>query len=320
MRLAQMMIAFALVAIGGAARADQYPSRPITLVVPFAAGGSNDTIARVIGERLSKAWGRPVIVENQSGAGGSLAAARVAKATPDGYTLLITSPNFTINAVVQRELPFDPATAFTAVALLARSPMVLVTAPQRGFKSAAELLAFARANPGKLSYASSGTGSINYIAGELLKIHAALQIAHVPYRGVAPALNDVIGGHVDLLIAGVPAVIEQIRAGKIAGLAVTSKQPTAFAPDLPTLDQTIARGYELEQWWGILAPAQTPSDVVEKLNAEINRALASAEVREILAREGARETPGPPDALARLIAEEIPRWRALAAQGHLRAE
>src|SRR5713226_7612009 len=140
MRLAQMMIAFALVAICGAARAEQYPTRPITLVVPFAAGGSNDTIARVIGERLNKAWGRPVIVENQSGAGGSLAAARVAKATPDGYTLLITSPNFTINAVVQRELPFDPATAFTAVALLARSPMVLVTAPQRGFKSAAELL------------------------------------------------------------------------------------------------------------------------------------------------------------------------------------
>src|SRR5258708_19112608 len=142
MRLAQMMIAFALVAICGAARADQYPSRPITLVVPFAAGGSNDTIARVIGERLNKAWGRPVIVENQSGAGGSLAAARVAQATPDGYTLLITPPNFTIHAVVHRALPFDPATAFTSVAPLARSPLVLLTAPHRGFTSPAELFAF----------------------------------------------------------------------------------------------------------------------------------------------------------------------------------
>jgi tripartite-type tricarboxylate transporter receptor subunit TctC len=314
------LAAFAFVVIAGAASAQTYPSRQITLVVPFAAGGSNDTIARVIGERLAKVWGQPIVVENQSGASGTLGASRVAKAAPDGYTLLVISSTFTINPAIQPQMPFDSIEGFAPVALIGKSPLVLATAPKHGFKTAADFLAAARANPGKLNYGSAGTGSINQIGAELLKMTARIELSHVPYRGVPLALNDLIGGHIDLLVGSMPAMMEQVRGGRVTGLAVTGRERAPAVPDLPTLDATIAPGYELEQWWAILAPARTPPEIVGKLNGEINNLLATQEVRAILAREGAEPTPAPAQALGQLIRDEIPRWQKLATQGHIRAE
>jgi tripartite-type tricarboxylate transporter receptor subunit TctC len=320
MNLVSPLIALALIAAASPAPAQTYPAKPITLVVPFAAGGSNDIMARVIGERLQKAFGQTVVVENQTGAGGSIGVARVAKSDADGYTLVVISSTFTINAVLQPKQPFDALTSFEPVALIGRSPLVLATSPKLPVKTPQEFLAMARANPGKLNYGSAGNGSINQVGAELLKSLASIDLTHVPYRGVPLALNDLVGGHVHLIVGSLPAMLEQVRAGNAIGLAVTSKQRSPSLPDLPTLDETIAPGYELYQWWGFLAPAGTPAAIVARLNSEINAALTTDEVKATLAREGAEVTPGPAADLAALIRSELPRWQKLAAEGRIRAD
>jgi tripartite-type tricarboxylate transporter receptor subunit TctC len=301
------------------AQAQTFPTRSVLIVVPFAAGGSNDIIARVIGERLQKAWGQSVVVENQAGAAGSIGVARVAKADPDGHTLAVISITFTINAVLQTKQPFDPVGSFAPVALLGRSPMVLAVAPKHQTVSTpAALVALARSLGDKpLTYGTAGNGSINHIGAELLRQAAGMNLAHVPYRGVPLALNDMIGGHVDLIVASLPPMLEQIRAGKVKGIAVTSKKRAEVIAELPTLDETIAPGYELYQWWGVLAPAGTSPAVVTTLNAAINKELASSDVRAIMAREGAEVTPEAPEALAALIRSDISRWQKLAGDGRL---
>jgi tripartite-type tricarboxylate transporter receptor subunit TctC len=320
MTFALRFFAAALVSFAGPACAQQFPSRQITLVVPFAAGGSNDVIARVIGARLQRAFGQPVVIENQSGASGSIGVTRVAKSEPDGHTLVVISSTFTINAVLQSKQSFDAQASFAPVALVGRSPLMLATAPSMPVKSPAEFLAYARANPGKLNYGSAGNGSINQIGAELLKSAAAIDLTHVPYRGVPLALNDLIAGHVHAIVGSMPAMMTQILAGKVTGIAVTSKRRSIAFPDLPTLDESIAPGYELYQWWGILAPAGTPAATVAELNAAINMALDTDELKAILAREGAEVTPGPPSDLKALISGEISRWRKLAADGRIHAE
>jgi tripartite-type tricarboxylate transporter receptor subunit TctC len=314
------ILAAALAFLAGPAWAQQFPSRQITLVVPFAAGGSNDVIARVIGARLQKAFGQPVVIENQSGASGSIGVARVAKSERDGYTLVVISSTFTINAVLQSKQSFDAQASFAPVALVGRSPLMLATAPSVPVKTPAEFLAYARANPGKLNYGSAGNGSINQIGAELLKSAAKIDLTHVPYRGVPLALNDLIAGQVHVIVGSMPAMMTQVLGGKVTGLAVTSKYRSIAFPDLPTLDESIAPGYELYQWWGILAPAGTPAATVSTLNAAINAALDTEELKAILAREGAEVTPGPPSDLKLLISEEISRWKKLAAEGRIHAE
>jgi tripartite-type tricarboxylate transporter receptor subunit TctC len=301
-------------------RADTYPSKQITLVVPFAAGGSNDVIARVIAERIQKSLGQPVVVENQTGAAGSIGVARVAKSDPDGHTLVLISSTLTINAVLQPRSSFDAQASFAPVALIARSPLVLATSPKLGVKTPAEFLALAKANPGELNFGTAGNGSINHIGAELLKAGAGIDLTHVPYRGVPLAMNDLIGGHLDLIVGSLPAMLEQVRTGRATGIAVTSKARSPALPELSTLDATIAPGYELYQWWAVLAPAGTPHAVVERLNAEINAALGSDEVKAALAREGAEITPGPPVVLTTLIRDEIARWQKLADENKIRAE
>lgn len=319
MRLVALLLA-TITAIVVSARIDAahaFPTRPVLLVVPFAAGGSNDIMARVLGERLQRYWGQSVLVENQTGAAGSIGVARVAKADPDGYTLVVISITFTINAVLQAKQQFDPATGFAPVALLGRSPLVLAIAPGLKAKTAAELQALAKASQKPLTYGTAGSGSINHIGAELFRQAAGIDLAHVPYRGVPLALNDMIGGHVDLIIASLPAMLEQIRGGKVTGLAVTSLGRTPSLPELPTLNETIAPGFELYQWWAILAPAGTPPEIVGRLNAAINAELATDDVRAVMAREGAEVTPGPPAVLAALISADIARWRTLVAVGGL---
>jgi tripartite-type tricarboxylate transporter receptor subunit TctC len=320
MTSALRLLTAALVFFAGPACAQQFPSRQITLVVPFAAGGSNDVIARVIGARLQKAFGQPVVIENQSGASGSIGVTRVAKSEPDGHTLVVISSTFTINAVLQTKQSFDAQASFAPVASVGRSPLMLATAPTIPVKTPAEFLAFARANPGKLNYGSAGNGSISQIGAELLKSAAAIDLTHVPYRGVPLALNDLIAGQVHVIVGSMPAMMTQVLGGKVTGLAVTSKRRSIAFPDLPTLDETIAPGYELYQWWGVLAPAGTPAATVATLNAAINAALDTEELKAILAREGAEVTPGPPSDLKSLITEEISRWKKLAAEGRIHAE
>jgi tripartite-type tricarboxylate transporter receptor subunit TctC len=320
MRFTARLLCTALALSVSPAGSQPFPTRQITLVVPFAAGGSNDVIARVVGARLQKAFGQPVVIENQSGASGSIGVTRVAKAEPDGYTLIVISSTFTIDAVLQAKQSFDAQASFAPVALLGRSPLVLATAPTIPVKSPADFLAYARANKGKLNYGSAGNGSINQIGAEMLKSAAAIDLTHVPYRGVPLALNDLIAGQVHVIVGSMPAMMAQILGGKVTGIAVTSRRRSIALPDLPTLDESIAPGYELYQWWAVLAPAATPATTIGTLNSAIDKALEDDQVKAAFAREGAEVTPGAPADLKSLIAEEISRWRKLAAEGRIHAE
>ena len=291
----------------------QYPTpgRHITFVVPFSAGGSNDILARAIGQKLSDAWHVPVVIDNQVGASGSLGAARVAKAAPDGATLLILSSTFTINSAVMVKLPFDPRTSFTPVAMLGKAPMMLAASKTVPARNAAELIALARARPGVLNYGSAGVGSVNHMAMELLKSLGGLDIKHVPYRAGNLAVNDLVGGHLDMFVGSLPQMIELVRGGTATGIAVTGPQRSKIVPDLPTLAEAGIPGYELEQWWGVVVPAGTPRDIVDKLNDALRTILATPDVTSFMAHEGAEATPSTPEAFGEHLSAELARWNAL---------
>jgi tripartite-type tricarboxylate transporter receptor subunit TctC len=304
--------ALALVVIGAALLAGQahaqYPAKRIMLIVPFAAGGSNDILARAIGQKLSEAWQVPVVIENQGGASGSLGAARAAKAEPDGHTILILSSTYTINAAVQPALPFDARKSFAGVAMLGKAPLMLAVSKRLAVTNATDLLALARAKPGQLNYGSAGIGSVNHMSMELLKHLAALDIKHVPYRAGNLAVNDLIGGHLDMFIGSLPQMMELVRAGTATGIAVTGAERSPAVPTLPTLAESGVPKYELEQWWGIVVPAGTPAEVVGKLNAELNRILSTPEIQAFMTREGAHATPSRPEDLDRHLSVELQRW------------
>ena len=297
-----------------------FPDRAIQLIVPYPPGGSNDILARAVGKKLAEGLGKPVVIDNRAGAGGSIGADLAAKAAPDGHTIAIVSSSFTTNAAVQARLPFDPVKSFTPVAMVGRGPLVLVVSNGVPAKSAQEFFALAKSRPGKLNYASSGPGSINQFAAELLKSSAGIDLAHVPYKGIGPAMTDVIGGHVDLLIASVPSVMQQVKSGKVRGLGVTTREPSPAAPGLAPLAAAGAKGYDVELWWGIFAPAGLPAPVLARLNSEINRAITQSEMKEFLLREGAAPAPMTPQAFGALVASEIERWKKVAAASGIKAE
>jgi tripartite-type tricarboxylate transporter receptor subunit TctC len=297
-----------------------YPSRPLQFVVPYPPGGSNDIFARALGKRLAESLGQPVVIDNRPGAGGSVGAATAAKAAPDGHTLLIVSSSFTTNAAVQANLPFDPANGFTPVAMVGKGPLILAVALQLPAKTPQEFFALAKARGGRLNYASSGPGSINQFAAELLKSAAGIELTHVPYKGMGPATNDLIGGHVDVLVASVPSLLQQVQAGKVRGIGVTTLKPSAIAPGLPALAEAGAKGYEVELWWGVLAPRGLPEPVLGRLNAEINKILATAEMKEFLLREGAEPAPMTPAAFGALLRGDIARWKKVAADAGIKPE
>jgi tripartite-type tricarboxylate transporter receptor subunit TctC len=305
-----LLLAFADAAIPARA---QYPdpTKRINFVVPFSAGGSNDILSRAIGQKLSDAWKVPVIIDNQVGASGSLGAARAAKAAPDGYTLLILSSTYAINSAVTANLPFDPKASFAPVAMLGKAPMMLAASKTLPVRNAKDLIALARAKPGALNYGSAGVGSVNHMAMELFKSLGGLDIKHVPYRAGNAAVNDLIGGHLDMFVGSLPQMIELVRSGSAIGIAVTGPQRSVAAAELPTLAESGVPGYELEQWWGIVVPAGTPRDIIDKLNAELNRILATPEIKSFMAQEGADPTPSTPEALARHLSAEQGRWTAL---------
>ncbi len=296
-------------------------ARTIRLVVPFTPGGSTDILARALAPKLAAALGQNVIVDNKPGAGGSLGAAEVAHAAPDGQTLLMGHiGTLAVNATLYPKLAYDPVKSFAPVAWVARVPNVLVVNAASGIMSLKDLVARAKANPGRLSYSSGGNGSAAHIGFEYFKLRAGIFMAHIPYRGTAPSVTDLLGGQVDATFTGTPAVLPHIRSGRLRALAVSSPQRIAALPEVPTVAESGYPGFEADQWYGIVAPAGTPPAVVARLNAEINKALALPDVAQQLATEGAVPVPGPPQAFGELIAREIPRWREVIKAGNVKID
>ncbi len=319
MRRMVLLAGLFLVSMAGANAAD-YPAKAITIIVPFAPGGSNDIVARAIGQKLNEDWGQPVVVDNRPGAGGVIGSEFVARAAPDGYTLLLVSSTFTINPAVKTSLPFDVVKDFTPVARIGQSPLLLAASNSFPASSVSELIALAKAKPGSINYASAGPGSINQIAAELLALSAGIKLTHVPYRGGALAINDLVGGHVDIYVSSMPQILQIVRTGQAKALAVTSTQRSPSLPDTPTVREAGVADYEASSWWGIVAPAGTPPDVVESLNNEINKALSTEQMIKFLTSEGAEAMPGTPRELGELIAAEIARWRKVAREADIHAD
>jgi tripartite-type tricarboxylate transporter receptor subunit TctC len=325
MRRRELLGGLAGVVLAGAGTAQaqaNWPNRPIRLVVPFTPGGSTDILARSIGLELTKAWGQPVVIDNVPGAGGSLGADRVAKAPADGYTLLMGHiGTLAVTPSIYPSLPYDPIKSFAPVAWVARVPNVLAVHPSVPAKTLAELLALARAQPGRLNYGSGGNGSAAHIAMEYLKLRSHTFMVHVPYRGTAPAVNDLIAGQIQLIFTGAPAVMPFVKSGRLRALAVSSPKRLPSLPDLPTVAEAGGKdlaGFEADQWYGVVAPAGTPAAIVAKLNAQINASLNAPELKARLEAEGAQATPTTPEAFGKLIATEIERWRPVVKAGNVR--
>jgi tripartite-type tricarboxylate transporter receptor subunit TctC len=306
--LALCAAALALV-IAPLAGAQGYPARPVRLVVPFPAGGTTDILARAAAQKMSEAWGQQVVVDNRPGAAGNIGAELVAKSAPDGYTLLMgTVGTHAINASLYSKLPYDPVKDFAPVILVAGVPNVLVIGPALPVNSVQELIAYAKANPGKLNFASSGSGTSIHLSGELFKTLTGVQMTHVPYKGSAPALTDLMGGQVHLMFDNLPSSLAFIKAGKLRALAVTSTARAAALPDVPTLVEAGVPGFEASSWFGILAPAGTPRDVVMRINGEVAKWLASPDARDKLSGQGAIPAGGTPEDFARHIKGEMAKW------------
>ena len=319
-RLLQAALA-ALAAPHVARAADRpWPTRPVRIVVPFTPGGSTDILGREIAQKLTEALGQPFVVDNKPGAGGSIGAAAVASAPPDGYTLLMGHiGTLAVNPTLYKTLPYDPGTAFAPVALVARVPNVLVVNPSVPAKTVQELVALAKAKPGALRYASGGNGSAAHIAMEYFKLRTQTDIGHIPYKGTAPAVNDVLGGQVEVIMTGVPAVQQQVKAGKLRAIAVSSAKPVPSLPDVPTI-ASVYPDFEAVQWYGVVAPAKTPPAVNAVLNEEINRALGTPALKVRLDAEGAEAAPMSPDAFGTMIVAEVARWKPVIEQAKMQPE
>jgi len=311
MRKQILAAAFAalLLAIGAAAAQD-YPARPVTIVVPFTAGGSTEILARIVGQKLEERLGRPFLVDLKPGAGTAIGSNAVAKSTPDGYTLLMaTSTPMAINVTLHKNLPYDPAVDFVPLALVAQSPFVLVVHPDVPAKSVPELIAYAKANPGKLSYGSAGPGSPHHLFGELFKSMTGIQMTHVPYRGSLPALNDVVAGHIPLMFCDVPPSAQMIQAGRVRALGVSTAARLPAFPDIAPIGEAGVAGFDAAAWLMLVAPARTPAPIVDKLHNELKRSLATPEVKEQIAKLSLLplETPAIAD-MQSFVKAEILRW------------
>jgi len=299
-----------------AARAQAYPSRPVRLIVGFAAGGTNDILARHIGQALARRLGQPFVVENRPGAGSNIGTEAVVRAAPDGYTLLLIGPSNLINTTLCAGLRFDFARDIVPVAGISREPTVMVVNPAFPARTVGEFIALARANPGKLNMASAGTGSITHVVGELFRMMTGIDMTHVPYRGGAPALTDLLAGRVQVFFVGAPAVLEHVRSGRLRALGVTTKLRSPALPEVPALAETVP-GYEATAWYGIGAPKGTPSDVIEALNQAVNAGLADSDFQQRLADLGGTILSASPAELGKLIGEETEKWKKVIKFAHI---
>jgi tripartite-type tricarboxylate transporter receptor subunit TctC len=313
---------FSLQSWAQSAAAIAYPMRPVRMVVPFTPGGSTDILARAISQELAKAWNQSFVVDNVPGAGGSIGAERVAKAAPDGHTLMMGHiGTLAVNPSLYPKLPYDPVKDFAPVAWVARVPNVLVVHPSVPAKNLRELVAYLKANPGRANYGSGGNGSAANLATEYFKIQTGTSIVHIPYRGTAPAVNDLLAGQIQVMFTGAPALLTHIKSGALRALAVSSPKRLDALPDLPTVNEALnLKNFEADQWYGVVAPAGTPREIVMKLNEQINATLRGDALKARLASEGAIATPATPEAYGQLITSEIARWRPVMTSGRVKAD
>jgi tripartite-type tricarboxylate transporter receptor subunit TctC len=297
-----------------------YPNRPIKLVVPFAPGGSNDSIARVLANKLSARLGQPVVVENKGGGGGTIGIDAVAKSAPDGYTLLFGSTSIITNAASGKKLPYDPIKDLQPIGEVGAGPFMIVVGNDFKATTLRGFIDLARAKPDTITYGTAGIGGMNHLATEFFASVAQVKLVHVPYKGIGPAFTDLLGGNVQMVVPSVAGAAPYINSGKLRGLAVTGAQRSALAPNVPTVSEAGLPGFQLEVWWGLEAPARLPEPIVKRLNTELNAVLAAPEVHDLLAREGATPRPGTPQAFGDLIRSELGRWTKLIQERHIQTE
>jgi tripartite-type tricarboxylate transporter receptor subunit TctC len=314
------VVSAVLAATAFAASAQDYPSRPVHVVVPYPAGGPNDIIVRLVGGKLSQALGQPVVVENRPGAGGNIGTDSVAKSAPDGYTLVSVGPGALIINPLLGKVPYDTLRDFAPVTIMAVAPNALVAHPSFPAKTVAELIALARATPGAINYASGGTGSTPHLAGALFAVMAKVQLTHVPYKGTGPATADLVGGQVQIAFLGIPTVLPHIRSGKLRALATTGKRRSPELPGVPTVEEAGVPGYELSPWYGLLAPAGTPRAVVARLSSEVTRIVRAPEMREQLSAQGAEPTGGAPEEFAQTLRSDAATWKKVVKEAGIRAD
>ena len=305
----------------GPAAAQTYPSRPITLVVPFPPGGSATIIARIIADKMSEGLGQQIVIDNRGGAGGSIAARQVAKSAPDGATLLLAfTGTLAVSPLIFANVGYDPRKDFAGIGLIGMAPSVLAVNPSVPARSVADLIGIAKAEPGKIQYGSPGIGTTNHLAGELLAAMTGIRITHIPYKGTGPAITDLLGGHIAMMFAPIPAAHGNVSAGALRALGVTSLKRSSLWPDIPTVAETGLPGFEVVQRSTLLAPAGTPRPIIERLNKELNAVLATDDVRRRLAVEGGEPVPGAPEEYAADIDREEMRWAKLVATIGLKGE
>ena len=315
-----LMIAFAALVFHVAVAAQQYPERPLRMIVPTAPGGGTDLVARAIAQRLNQRWGQPVVVDNRAGATGGIGVEAVAHAAPDGYTLMVcTNATVVINPHLVAQSRVDPLRDLAPVTLAASSPFLLVVHPSVPVKSVPELIAYARAQPGRLNYSSAGNGSATHLAGVLFASMAGIDIVHIPYKGSSPAIADLIGGQIQLRFSALAPILPHVHAGRLRALAVSGPKRYAALPDLPTVAESVP-GYASDIWYGVLVPAATPAAIVAKLNAEIVRELREADFRDKLAADGAEPVANTPAEFARILRADSARWAGVIKAAGLRVD
>ena len=307
-------------AAGGALAQGSWPQRAVTLIVPFSAGGTTDIVARLVGQRLSDLWGQSVVVEDRPGAGGNIGAAVVAKSPPDGYTLLVPSGSIlTVNPHIYKDMGFDPQKDLVPITNLASGPMIVVVNPSVKARTLQELVALAKSEPGRLNFGSAGIGSQVHMAGEGFADAAGIDIKHIPYKGEALGLNDLMGGQVQLMVGNIAAASGFVRSGKLRALAVTSKDRSPMMPDVPSADEAGLHGFESVGWFGLMAPAGTPRAIIDKVQADTAKALQDPEVKAALAKQGMEPVGNKPEEMARAMAEESKKWARVVTNRHLQA-
>ncbi len=309
-RLARTLAAALLLNPLSVIAADAYPSKPLRMVITFPAGGPSDVVVRLISQRLTDQWGYPVIIDNRGGAGGIVGTEIVARATPDGYTFLVgTAGGMTINPALRSDLSYDPFRDFSPVGMLVVNPQILVAHPTLAAKNIRELVALAKQKPGQLNFASAGTGTATHLGLELLKLTAGIDVVHVPYKGGAPAVTDLIGGQVQLLWVSIPSVLPHVKAGRLRALAVSTAKRTTSAPDVPTVTESGYPGFEYSNWNALFAPAGTPQPQLRKINAQVVAALSDPAVAQRLTAQGADPAPGTPEELGKYMRTDHERWK-----------
>jgi len=316
----RIIAALLLAAAATAASAQAWPSKPIRFVVPYPPGGSNDVLTRITAQAMAPGLGQQIIIENRGGAGGMIGADNVAKSAPDGYSVVNVQASFTANAALRTKMAYDPLNDFAYIGMMARGPLLAVVHPSLPVKNMRELITLAKSRPGQINYGSTGTGGHNHLATELFKRMAGINIVHVPYKGVAPALTDLMGGHTQMVMTSLPSAMGQVQAGRLKALAVGSEKRSSFMPELPTIAESGVPGYMAEFWWGLAAPAKTPVAILDRFAAELTKALQSQDLKQKFAVEGSEPSMMSREQFTKFIANEITRWRKVAQDSGIKPE